>query len=182
LKKFQGGSICYDIFLPMGAFILAGGSKKEEQMKRSLPILYLIFGLTFLNCQKGNQELTNKNQNMISIVEIPTANFDRAVVFYEKLLDIKIEKMDMEGTRMGILPNQKNTVNVVLVKADDYIPSQKGTLVYLNAGDDLQVLLDKVELNGGKILTKKTAISPEMGFFAIFLDAEGNKIGLHSNN
>jgi len=42
--------------------------------------------------------------------------------------------------------------------------------------------LDKVEVNGGKVIVSKTAHADEIGFFALFLDTEGNKIGLHSPN
>ena len=33
---------------------------------------------------------------------------------------------------------------------------------------------------GGKVAVPKTKISDEHGFFAIFIDSEGNKVGLHS--
>ncbi|MBX2967246.1 MAG: VOC family protein [Cyclobacteriaceae bacterium] len=119
-------------------------------------------------------------KNLISIVEIPTTDFTRAVAFYQSILNISIEEIDMDGTQMGVLPNEEGTVNVVLVKGADYTPTTSGTVVYLNTGDDLQPTLDKIEPNGGSILVPKTEISPEMGFFAMFTDTEGNKLGLHS--
>jgi len=33
---------------------------------------------------------------------------------------------------------------------------------------------------GGKILMEKTPISEEHGFYAAFLDTEGNRVALHS--
>jgi|SRR5690554_2118390 len=120
--------------------------------------------------------------NLISIVEIPTAEFSRAVKFYQSVLSVNIEEVDMDGTQMGVLPNEEGTVNVCLVKGDDYKPTTDGTVVYLNAGNDLQPMLDKVEQNGGQVIVPKTEISPEMGFFALFIDTEGSKLGLHSNN
>lgn len=122
---------------------------------------------------------TDNMKNFISIVEIPTADFSRAVSFYQALLTIQIEKVDMGEMRMGVFPGG-GTVNVTLVGGNDYKPSANGTTVYLNGGDDLQTILDKVEPNGGKVLVPKTEISPEMGFFALFTDTEGNKLGLHS--
>lgn len=119
-------------------------------------------------------------KNRISIVEIPASNLEKAISFYEGILGISIEKMDMGDTKMGILPNEQGTVNVVLVKGPDYTPSTSGTTVYLDGGDDLQTVLSKVEANGGKILVPKTPINEEMGFFALFTDVEGNKLGLHS--
>jgi len=119
-------------------------------------------------------------KNLISIVEIPTTDFPRAVKFYQTILDISIEEVDMAGTQMGLLPGDEGTVNVALVKSNDYAPSSDGTVVYLNAGNDLQPTLDKIVLHGGQVIVPKTEISPEMGFFALFFDTEGNKLGLHS--
>src|SRR5690606_23729551 len=119
-------------------------------------------------------------KNLISIVEIPTTDFPRAVKFYQTILDISIEEVDMAGTQMGLLPGDEATVNVAPVKSNDYPPSSYGTVVYLNAGNDLQPTLDKIVLHGGHVIVPKTEISPEMGFFALFFDTEGNKLGLHS--
>ena len=120
--------------------------------------------------------------NLISIVEIPTADFARAVKFYQTVLGLAIEEMEMDGNQMGVLPNENGTVNVVLVKGNDYKPTTEGAVLYLNAGDDLQPMLDRVEQNGGQVILAKTEISPEMGYFALFIDTEGNKLGLHSSN
>lgn len=120
--------------------------------------------------------------NFISIVEIPVTDFARAVKFYRAILDVSIEEVDMDGTQMGVLPSDGETVSVVLVKGNDYKPTMYGSVLYLNAGNDLQPMLDKVEQNGGQVIVPKSEISPEMGFFALFTDTEGNKLGLHSIN
>lgn len=120
-------------------------------------------------------------RNLISIVEIPTTDFSRAVQFYQTILDLTIEEVDIDGTQMGVLPSEGETVNVVLVKGTDYKPTSDGAVLYLNAGDDLQPVLEMVSQNGGQIIVPKTQISPEMGYFALFRDTEGNKVGLHSS-
>jgi uncharacterized protein len=84
--------------------------------------------------------------------------------------------------QMGILPYEEQMVTGVIIQAEGYKPSADGVTIYLNGGDNLQVILDKVETNGGKILTPKTSHADGNGFFAIFLDSEGNKIGLNSAN
>ena len=56
----------------------------------------------------------------------------------------------------------------------------EGPLLYLNGNPDVQRVLDKVETAGGKIIVPKTEISPEHGHMAVFIDTEGNRIGLHS--
>lgn len=119
-------------------------------------------------------------KNLISIVEIPADSFARAVAFYQSVLDVKIEAIDMQGTQMGLFQADEGTVNVALVSGTGYRPADHGTLAYLNGGEDLQAALDKVEPNGGKIIVPKTLIDPENGFFAMFKDSEGNRMGLHS--
>ncbi len=120
-------------------------------------------------------------KSLISIVEIPTNDFPRAVKFYQAILDLAIEEVDMGGTQMGVLPSDGETVSVVLVKGNEYKPTADGSVVYLNTGSDLQPTLTKIEQNGGQIIVPKTEISPEMGYFAHFIDSEGNKLGLHSS-
>ena len=122
----------------------------------------------------------NDMNNLISIVEISVTDFARAVKFYQTVLGISIEEMKMDGNQMGILPNEEGTVNVVLIKGNDYKPTTDGAVLYLNAGKDLQPMLYKVAQNGGQVIVPKTEISPEMGYFALFIDTEGNKLGLHS--
>ncbi len=119
-------------------------------------------------------------KNLISIAEIPTADFDRALNFYKAILNIDIETVEMDGLSMGLFPNDGEGVFVQLVHGDDYKPSAEGTTVYLNAGPDLQVVADKVVSNGGEMLVPKTDMGSDMGFFALFMDTEGNKVGLYS--
>lgn len=132
-----------------------------------------------VNEREGKAE-TQEGKHMVTIIEIPVTNMTRAVKFYQGLLGVTIETITMEGTELGVFPSKVGTVSVVLVKGDDYLPAKNGTLVYLNPGDDLQPALDRVEKNGGKVILTKTQISPEMGYYAFFIDSEGNKLGLHS--
>jgi predicted enzyme related to lactoylglutathione lyase len=163
-------------------------------MKQIIFSAAAILAVSFSACTNQNNgeapaqadTTVNKNENdmknLISIVEIPTADFARAVVFYQVILDIKIEQTEMGGITMGAFPTSGDGVFVQLIKGDDYKPSADGTIVYLNGGDDLQKVAGRVEANGGKIVVPKTEIGPDMGFFAIFTDTEGNKVGLHSPN
>jgi hypothetical protein len=40
--------------------------------------------------------------------------------------------------------------------------------------------LERVKQAGGAVVTEKTSLGGESGFYAEFTDSEGNKIGLHS--
>lgn len=119
-------------------------------------------------------------KNIVSIVEIPTGDFSRAIAFYEAILEISIEKVEMDGIQMGLVPNDGEGIFVHLIHGSDYKPSADGTVVYLNTGNDLQAVADRIEVNGGEIIMPKTEIGPEMGYYALFIDSEGNKLGLHS--
>ncbi|KYP15766.1 VOC family protein [Flavihumibacter sp. CACIAM 22H1] len=122
------------------------------------------------------------SQHTISWFEIPTTDLERAQKFYETILAIKMVKLDMPNLSMRMFPVEDfNYIGGALVYAPDfYQPQASGTLVYLNANPDVQVVLDRVEEAGGSILIPKTEISPEHGFMAVILDTEGNRIALHS--
>src|SRR4030095_12052251 len=117
-------------------------------------------------------------KSLISIVEIPTIDFPRAVTFYQTILNTSIEEINMDGALMGLFPSDGETVSVALINRSQYKTSTDGTLYYFNAVDDLQIVLDKVKTNGGKIMLPKTDIGSGIGFYAMFMDTEGNKLGL----
>lgn len=112
--------------------------------------------------------------------EIPVTDFARAKSFYETVLGITIEKMDMGPTTMGMFSTDPNAIGGAIVHGDGGTPSATGTLVYLNGGDDLAPMLSRVVSAGGSVVVPKTDIGNDFGYFAHFLDTEGNKVGLHS--
>jgi len=112
--------------------------------------------------------------------EIPASDFTRAVSFYKAVLSIEIEEVDMEGIRMGLFPNDGTNISGSVIAGEGYIPSPDGAVIYLNGGSDLQVILDRITASSGTVIVPKTEISPEMGFYALFIDTEGNKLGVYS--
>jgi uncharacterized protein len=118
--------------------------------------------------------------NMINWFEIPATDFDRAVRFYGAILDAPLHIMDMDDTRMGMFPNDGDNVSGAVVSGDGYVPGTQGALVYLSGGKDLSPMLARVVAAGGKVVVSKTRISAEFGHFALFIDTEGNRVGLHS--
>jgi predicted enzyme related to lactoylglutathione lyase len=121
-------------------------------------------------------------QNIINWFEIPAKDFNRAVSFYKAILGLEVNEIEMFGTKMGLFPTDGKNVSGAIVHGEDYKPSHDGVVAYLNGGNNLQDVLDKIEENGGKIIVPKTQISPEMGFFGMFIDSEGNKMAVHSMN
>ena len=59
------------------------------------------------------------------------------------------------------------------------VPSAFGSVVYLSV-TDMDGTIARVEPAGGKVVVPKTPIGPNRGFFARFLDLEGNVVGLCS--
>jgi len=119
-------------------------------------------------------------ENLINWFEIPATDFSRAVTFYKTILVLDIKETEMFGTKMGFFPMDGKNVSGAIVQGEDYKPSTNGVVAYLNGGKDLQTVLDKVENNNGKVIVSKTQISPEMGYFGMFIDTEGNKMAVHS--
>ena len=133
--------------------------------------------------QKSHSSINQNTKDMksfVSIFEIPATDISRAINFYQAILEIRIEKIDFPGMEMGILPYEEQVVTGIIIKGEGYQPSADGITIYLNGGENLQIILDKVEKNGGKILVPKTPHADESGYFAVFNDSEGNKMGLHS--
>lgn len=118
--------------------------------------------------------------NALNWFEIPVTDFERAKKFYEILFDAEIVEMPFPDGRYGMLPSDmQNGVGGAIAQGEWFSPSDKGTVVYLNGGEDLSIPLAKIEDAGGKILMPKTSIGGN-GFMAQFIDTEGNKVALHS--
>jgi predicted enzyme related to lactoylglutathione lyase len=120
--------------------------------------------------------------NAISWFEIPVSDFDRAKRFYEAILDNQMPETATGPAKMGffLYDFKSGKIGGAICHGNDYMPSQHGSLIYLNANPDLQIILNRVEGAGGKILRKKTLVTPEIGHTAIIIDTEGNRVALHS--
>jgi hypothetical protein len=120
------------------------------------------------------------SSHAINWFEIPATDFARAKAFYEAVLGRGIETMTMGPSTMGFLSMSPDSVGGAIVQGEGAVPSRTGTLVYLNGGEDLAPMLARVEGAGGSVAVPKTDIGSGFGFFAHFIDTEGNKVGLHS--
>lgn len=122
--------------------------------------------------------------NAISWFEIPTTDISRAQKFYETIFGIQLMPMDMDNIKMRMFPldDMMTQVGGAIVDSGGFHkPSlTEGPLIYLNGNPDVQLIMNRVEAAGGKIMVPKTQISPDYGYMAVFVDTEGNRIGLHS--
>jgi hypothetical protein len=122
--------------------------------------------------------------NAISWFEIGVNDLERATRFYQHIFSCILVPMDTEQIKMRLFPitDMQNGVGGALVDSGGFHkPSiTEGPLIYLNGDPDLQLILDKVTDAGGTVMVPKTPISDAFGFMAVFIDTEGNRVGLHS--
>lgn len=122
--------------------------------------------------------------NVVGWFEIPVSDMDRAIAFYETVFGFKIQKQVMGDLAMGWFPWVEaglGSPGSLVYHKEHYKPSADGTLVYFTAhSGDLNNELGRVEAAGGKILEPKKLITEDIGYMALLLDTEGNRIALHS--
>ena len=125
--------------------------------------------------------MQNKTPNTAVWFEIPATKFERAVKFYQAILDVELVEEDTCGLTMGLFPHDdKTSVSGAIICGMGFKPSREGSIVYLNGGDNLATALSKVEDAGGEVIIPKTHLGDEIGYIAHFIDTEGNRVGIHS--
>jgi predicted enzyme related to lactoylglutathione lyase len=112
--------------------------------------------------------------------EIPVSDLARAKRFYSALLQAELRQETMGEIESAVLPHATDGVGGALARGPRLLPGSEGTVVYLDAGDDLDGALARVTAAGGKILAGKLELSKAIGSIAFFQDTEGNRVGLHS--
>jgi predicted enzyme related to lactoylglutathione lyase len=106
-------------------------------------------------------------------IEIPTTDVQNTKEFYGQIFGWEFEDMGggyvmfkpPDGLRGGFTTERK--------------PTADGIALYIEV-EDIPKKLEEIESGGGKLVTPKIKISDEFGFYAIFLDPQGNALGLWS--
>ncbi len=123
-------------------------------------------------------------KSTIAFFEIPAMDFNRAVKFYEAVLGVKLANMDCgENEKMSFFPTQGDECPGAISWdwQNEFRPSADGTLIHFNV-ENMEAAVSAILKNGGKIVRPKTKIEAEgRGYFALFLDSEGNRVGLYSD-
>ena len=119
--------------------------------------------------------------NPVCWFEIPVSDMPRAIKFYEAVFGGQMAPPVPMGSHLfSFFPMEGGGSGApgALVKGDGvYTPSHQGTMVYFSA-KEIDAVLKKIEKAGGKTLIPRKDIG-QYGFFAIFEDTEGNRLGLH---
>lgn len=115
--------------------------------------------------------------------EITVDDMERAKLFYESVLGVRLEKLSDptdSGTEMWAFPSdyEKYGASGALVKAEGSAAGGNSVMIYFSC-EDCAVEEARVAGAGGKISQSKTSIG-EYGFCIMAVDTEGNAFGLHS--
>ena len=126
----------------------------------------------------------DKSTNSLNWFEIPASDINRAKAFYETIFGIEMPVMSMMGMEMAMFPGEEGNgkASGCLCQSPFHKPSQEGSVIYLNANPDMSDVIARIESAGGTVAMPKTMITPEVGHMAFFIDTEGNRVALHSQN
>ena len=130
--------------------------------------------------------------------EIPATDFYRATVFYYKVFGIKIDEVELNGLKHGIFQLDEGQIKGAIVESEG-TEIKAGVVLFFDGSPSISELESRIVANGGQILLSKTLIKNEMedgssvlpknfidgsslGYFAYFLDTEGNKMGLYGSS
>ena len=115
--------------------------------------------------------------NIGAYFEIPVVDMERAINFYESLLETELERGTIHEYEMAFFPYEHNGVGIsgALAKGDVYKPSIDGIFLYLQI-EDIDAIISKAVELGSEVLLKK--IEADSCFVAEIKDSEGNRICL----
>lgn len=123
--------------------------------------------------------------NPVNWFEIYVQDLPRARAFYERVLGVKLMKLELpeggDGGEMWAFPMDEGGggASGSLVHMTGVPSGSGGTMVYFSC-TDCATEAGRVEAAGGKVYRPKFSIGP-YGFIALAVDPDGNMIGLHSS-
>lgn len=120
--------------------------------------------------------------SILNWFEIPVKDLDLAEAFYSYLLTIKMDRIEMRGLQMALFPVENMILSGALVMGSGYEPSPNGSLLYFNCGEFIDLALDRARHLNAEIIQEKALLSEGLGYYAIILDCDGNRIALYSEN
>jgi uncharacterized protein len=150
-------------------------------MKSRFLFVAFFASLTFFQAISQEKKKTkNANINPVGWFDLNVANLDRAKKFYETVFNVKLTDAPTEWGKQSFFPFNPKSPNIsgALVEKKEFTPSSNNTVIYFETDDNIVEEL-RIEKAGGKVVQPKMNIG-EFGFISIFIDTEGNTVGLHS--
>ena len=137
----------------------------------------------------------------ITWIQIPAEDLKRAATFYEKVFGASFFFEVLNNIPHAVFKEDKNgkkLLNGALIKITEKITSGVGPILFWDATGDFETIIKRIKENGGEVIkTKKlikkkesetsstipnTYIDKKPGYYAHFIDSEGNKMGLYGSN
>lgn len=120
--------------------------------------------------------------NPVGWFEIYVQDMSRARSFYEQVLGLTLQPLDMPDIEMLAFPMDSESTGSggALIKVPGVPSGPGGTMVYFSCVD-CAVEAERAASNGGSVERSKMQVG-EYGFVAIIRDPDGNMLGLHSQN
>jgi len=115
--------------------------------------------------------------------EIPALDLERAFQFYQIILNGRVRKGTFNQKELVLFDVPFNTGEAIggsIVVREDLVPTRNGPIIYINAFAPLSAVTSKITAAGGEVVVEELDLGP-FGYAAVFIDTEGNKIGLLSN-
>jgi len=109
----------------------------------------------------------------ICYLEIPANSAEDAAAFYSTIFGWNVRQRG-DG---NLAFDDAGSVSGTWVEEADRTPDER-TRVYIMV-DSIAESLEQIQTVGGKVLTSRTEIGPNMGAFAAFADPVGNEFGLY---
>lgn len=137
----------------------------------------------------------------VAWIQIPTRDINRAAEFYKNVFGFEFFFETLNNIPHAMFKedlNGKKPVNGALIQLPEDAVVGSGPVIFYDAAGDFDYILDQVEGNGGEIINRKTLIKAQIdddfsyipntyidshpGYFAHFLDSEGNRVGLYGQS
>lgn len=124
------------------------------------------------------------NHTPVVWAEIAVNDMSRAIAFYNTHFALSFHRETINDMEMAMVEtNEGIDTNLALVKHDMMSPSTNGSTIYLHLSEELSPLVEKLKQSNIEIVLPAMPIKDgSCGNIAIFIDSEGNKIGLWSQN
>lgn len=115
---------------------------------------------------------------MIVHVEIAVTDLDRATAFYTQLLQVELQRTELDGYPMALFPVDESQpgASAALAVGDAYVPTRDGAIVYFSV-DDLSAAIERARELGAEVLYGPVN-NGEAGELVELADSEGNRIAL----
>lgn len=124
-----------------------------------------------------SEEYIMKNHDFVHI-EIPAKDLEKTKEFYESVFGWEVT-IQTGYENYAFFKESEDSIGGAFQKSDKIING--GIILYINT-DEIDLSLEKIKKANGEVVQRKTQISEEHGFFALFKDISGNLMGLWSRN